>query len=671
MLRFAVTLIAWTLVESASGLDWKNEVNVSMCNWAQFRANVIRDTIYLDGGELWWWVGLSDGSYASPQNDGGINGVVYEFNLGQPFNQSTNITSLFKTLSKTGGLASNNIAPNYVDGAMFANDDELITFGGLVDATNSSSAPAEDTILGYEAYQYGPARQSWSAGFINKQLPTNITRYVTNGASVSAPSENMGYYFSGMRAADWGPIFNDGESANTLANSLISVNMSVMRDETWTNDTLPSFVPARANAEIAWIPAGENGVLVAIGGVIDPVSLTAAQELNSSQTNASTQTSPTFMDTVSVYDIANKKWYQQNTTGDIPPQLTMFCSVVAPARDDSSFNVYIYGGYDGLNQSSIPSDDVYILSVPQMIWTHAYTGQSNHGRSGHKCFMVYPDQMMIIGGIYENNPLICLQAGIAEVFNVNNLKFQSSYDPRVWSEYRVPDVVTAKIGGNGNGSATVQSPASLSDVFATAQDAKSQPDLAVTDIDGATVVSSKTHERHVSEAGSVALHEIDNITTPVYEMGPNDQGLQWHETQWSQPQKSPPLVSPNIDGMMYGSQSPTRPTHQNTRHTSNMSTGYRSDISEIGSSDPGQPAHNRQLSDNSVSDAASVPGSQDGSNVETSNREYTATTSATMSGRITTVREVEEHNATETAVSPLVEEHDGIQRQRNHLTELE
>lgn len=42
-----------------------------------------------------------------------------------------------------------------------------------------------------------------------------------------------------------------------------------------------------------------------------------------------------------------------------------------------------------------------------------------------------------------------------------------------------------------------------------AQDGKSQPDLAGADIDGATVVSSK-HERHVSEAGSMALHEIDS-----------------------------------------------------------------------------------------------------------------------------------------------------------------
>lgn len=157
----------------------------------------------------------------------------------------------------------------------------------MVSDTNSSSPPAADAILGYEAYEYGPARQSWSAGFINKELPTNITRYVTNGAGVSAPSENMGYYFSGMRGADWGPIYQYDGSANTLADTLISVNMTVMREETWSNSTLPPAIPPRANAELAWIPAGDNGVLVALGGVIDPESLTVIQALNDSQANAS------------------------------------------------------------------------------------------------------------------------------------------------------------------------------------------------------------------------------------------------------------------------------------------------------------------------------------------------------------------------------------------------
>jgi hypothetical protein len=54
---------------------------------------------------------------------------VYTLNLGLPFNQSTNLTGLFQTISPTGGLASNNIDPNYVDGVMFANDGELITYG--------------------------------------------------------------------------------------------------------------------------------------------------------------------------------------------------------------------------------------------------------------------------------------------------------------------------------------------------------------------------------------------------------------------------------------------------------------------------------------------------------------------------------------------------------------
>lgn len=97
----------------------------------------------------------------------------------------------------------------------------------------------------------------------------------------------MGYYFSGMRAADWGPIYDGDGSADTLASTLISVNMTVMRGETWANDSLPDSVPARANAELVWVPVGENGVLVAVGGVIDPESLTVVQGLNASQANAS------------------------------------------------------------------------------------------------------------------------------------------------------------------------------------------------------------------------------------------------------------------------------------------------------------------------------------------------------------------------------------------------
>ncbi|KAL1960162.1 hypothetical protein VTO42DRAFT_8705 [Malbranchea cinnamomea] len=107
----------------------QNQINISMCNWNQLRANVIRDTVYLDGGKLYWQRGLSDGTMTSPQSDGNPDGLIYTLNLGKSFDTSKdNLTSLFETLSKTGG-AANNIAPTTADGVMFANDYEFYLYG--------------------------------------------------------------------------------------------------------------------------------------------------------------------------------------------------------------------------------------------------------------------------------------------------------------------------------------------------------------------------------------------------------------------------------------------------------------------------------------------------------------------------------------------------------------
>jgi hypothetical protein len=139
--------------------------------------------------------------------------------------------------------------------------------------------------------------------------------------------------------------------------------------------------------------------------------------------------------------------FLQNTTGDVPPQLTMFCSVVAAAADRSSFNIYIYGGYDGVSAESPPSDDVYILSIPSFTWIKAYSGKYAHGRSGHKCLQVYPDRMFVLGGVFKNDPTVCLDGGFVQVFNLNTLQFQETYSPQNWSNYSVPEAVTSRIGG--------------------------------------------------------------------------------------------------------------------------------------------------------------------------------------------------------------------------------
>ena len=141
---------------------------------------------------------------------------------------------------------------------------------GLTRPTDTETVPGPKDILGVQQYHKGSDEPHPSPTYFNTSLPDGMTRYITNGAGESVPSENMGFYLGGMRSATWGPITLDDASANTTADTLISVNMTNAPSLTWTNSTLPSFVPPRAEAELVWIPVSHSGALVAIGGVLNP-----------------------------------------------------------------------------------------------------------------------------------------------------------------------------------------------------------------------------------------------------------------------------------------------------------------------------------------------------------------------------------------------------------------
>lgn len=191
------------------------------------------------------------------------------------------------------------------------------------------------------------------------------------------------------------------------------------------------------------------------------------------------------MTNIDVYDIANEAWYTQTTSGEGPGALAQGCAVMQPAQDSSSFNIYWYGGYDGLNSedSSLWNDAVWVLSLPSFTWTKAIEGRTGVTRAGHKCVMPYPDQMMVIGGATAFDvpgTLLCAaqtegNAGIIQLFNVSSAQWLDRYDPEVWSSYSVPSVVYKAIGGDGSGGATATQPDSwddnaLGEVFKTAYD---------------------------------------------------------------------------------------------------------------------------------------------------------------------------------------------------------
>ncbi|PSR92183.1 hypothetical protein BD289DRAFT_481204 [Coniella lustricola] len=446
-----------------------NEVNTTMCAWTGLRAAVMRDTVYMDGAYIYWRPGLADGSYGEIIQDTDDAGIAYTLNFSRPFSLSDNITALFgqQTKQSTGYL--------YHAGATLANDDEYFLYGGSYVSNTANDEPPGDTVLEYQQYGYG-IDQAFSAGWLTPGLPDGITQYVAYGAAASVPSENLAFLFSGLHAPDFGPIIypvnEDSTSASEPSNTLISVDFSTQDQEKWSNYTLPDNVQGRASAELVWVPVGKQGVLVAIGGVVDPAF--ASVSTVSENETASEDQSPTFMTNIDVYDIANQTWYTQSTTGG-PGALTQGCAVMQPAKDYSSFNIYWYGGFDGLHQTdaSYFNDAVWILSLPSFTWKQASANRTGYARAGHKCVMPYPDQMMVIGGqgalTGSVSDMSCL-IDVIQIFNVSSAEWLDRYDPAVWSEYSVPSIIYEAIGGDGSGGATSTAPntwntSALADVF--------------------------------------------------------------------------------------------------------------------------------------------------------------------------------------------------------------
>ena len=214
----------------------------------------------------------------SLHSQGNPLGLVYLLNFSLPFqtNPSFNQSALFTNISKAAGgtgSAANNLGPNYVDGTMLGNDFEWFTYGGLLQETAAFTEPAADSVLAYEVYASGPPKQ-FEPGFYQDQLTGNITRYVAYGAGVSVPSENLGFYFSGLKSESGGPIYqgtgNESENADFVSPTLLQLDLAVEQQETWSSFTLPTSVPGRASAELVWVPVSEKGILVGIGGVINP-----------------------------------------------------------------------------------------------------------------------------------------------------------------------------------------------------------------------------------------------------------------------------------------------------------------------------------------------------------------------------------------------------------------
>lgn len=63
---------------------------------------------------------------------------MYSLSLRQSFDQQTSTTALLQSMEKSNGVLATNLNPNFEDGIMFANDNELILYGYDLDVFPNS-----------------------------------------------------------------------------------------------------------------------------------------------------------------------------------------------------------------------------------------------------------------------------------------------------------------------------------------------------------------------------------------------------------------------------------------------------------------------------------------------------------------------------------------------------
>ncbi|KAL4792009.1 hypothetical protein BDV19DRAFT_392498 [Aspergillus venezuelensis] len=169
--------------------------------------------------------------------------------------------------------------------------------------------------------------------------------------------------------------------------------------------------------------------------------------------------------------------YQQN---QIDKENVVSCKKRSPATDER-YELVVEKWRPWMQSKNEPKDQhfkqakqttrpttFYVLTVPSFEWIKLYDGDGEqYGRRQHKCVKPYPDQMLVLGGM-KRVASDCID--MIRVFNLNTGRFQDSYNPDVWGEYEVPDLVAGRIGGDASGGATKTAPdswatSSLADVF--------------------------------------------------------------------------------------------------------------------------------------------------------------------------------------------------------------
>ncbi|KAH6849743.1 hypothetical protein B0I37DRAFT_95767 [Chaetomium sp. MPI-CAGE-AT-0009] len=343
-----------------------------------------------------------------------------------------------------------------------------LTKNATIPTVNGGTLWADDVnkrfyLFAGEYYQQPPSAQFtlWSYDTIYNRWESfgspaqdNIAA-VSYGAGVSVSETGNGYYYGGWKSNSTMPGWDGPPKAMS---GMVKYSMD---SNAWSTDPGPDLV-GRAEGAMVFIPIGDGGMLVYFGGVQDPSG------------NGTWVGQP--MKTIFLYDVLSSKWYTQEATGDVPQMRRRFCAGATWAPDQSSYNIYLYGGA-GMPPDTSGFDDIYTLSIPSFKWVKMFPLDGNEtGIYPHHsltCNVIDNAQMIVLGGTFPTSD----RCDVETQYGLHNMDMgEQNDDKAIWqifdtnlTGYAVPNRIISAIGGSAGGGATKTAPA----------DGFSNPDLRV------------------------------------------------------------------------------------------------------------------------------------------------------------------------------------------------
>ncbi|KAM7212535.1 hypothetical protein V8F06_012074 [Rhypophila decipiens] len=212
-----------------------------------------------------------------------------------------------------------------------------------------------------------------------------------------------------------------------------------MSDSTWRNDTVPG--PAISSGFMEYLPVGRKGILVVFGGVLFPEGV--AQDGAGIPQVVAHGSHPHLRRRIS--HLALPKRHR----GRIPDPRLLGCTASAWVPDNSSYNIYLFGGQRQLRGER--TKDLWVLSLPSFTWIKA--GDDSAGGIGHSCARVGRHIFAIGSG--EQDETTCQP--FFRILDMATLEWTNAYDPSS-PDYVVPPAIHATIGGDEMGGSKVIEP---------------------------------------------------------------------------------------------------------------------------------------------------------------------------------------------------------------------